>query len=326
MFYLLCFCLVFAVMFVVVALVTLVSMPALRGLTAFAGRIRAGRAANFLFIFRALPFMLGIVASIGLVLPAFLEFEPYSTHERPGLALLVLAGLGLFIMLAMAWRCWRIVRETWNLQRRWLKNAAPLMAGFKGIPVFCVQDSASLVAVAGIFVPRIFISQNVANALNGAELEAALSHELAHIGARDNFKQFVLKMTQAPRFLRSLAAIDSLWTGTAELAADERAIAHGASALELSSALVKVGRLSFEQRSPLLAASHLVEGCSSATSARVGHLRHLLELGISQEHAGPADDRPYRWLSGAAIALIFYLLVLGTVLPQIHEALEFIVR
>jgi Zn-dependent protease with chaperone function len=326
MFYLICFCLVLAAMFVVVTLTTLLSMPALRVVTAFTDRIRAGRAANFLFSLRALPLMLGIVASLGLVLPAFLEFEPSSTHERPGLPLLILAGLGLFIMFTMAWRCLRIVRQTYNLQRRWLKHATPLMASFKGVPVYCVQNSASLVAVAGIFVPRIFISQNVAKTLNSAELEAALSHELAHVSARDNLKQFVLKMTQAPKFLRSLAVIDSLWTSTSELAADERAIAHGASALELSSALVKVGRLSFERRSPLVAASHLVEGCGSATSARVGHLRQLLELGISHEQAQSADDRNYRWLSGAAIALIFYLLVLGTVLPQIHEALEFIVR
>jgi len=326
MFYLICFCLVLAAMFVVVTLATLVSMPALRVLAAFTDRIRAGRAANFLFVFRALPLTLAIVASLGLVLPAFLEFEPSSTHEKPGLALSLLAGLGLIILLAMAWRCLQIVRQTYNLQRQWLKNATPLIASFKGIPVFCVPDSASLVAVAGIFVPRIFISQNVANALNSAELEAALSHELAHIGARDNLKQFVLKMTHAPKFLGPLAAIDSLWSRTSELAADEHAIAHGASALELSSALVKVGRLSFERRSPLLAASHLVDGCSSATSARVGHLRHLLELGVSHEQAEPADDRHYRWLSGAAIALIFYLLTLGTVLPQIHEALEFIVR
>ena len=325
MFYLLCFSLVLAVMFAIFALTALASLPALRVLARLKHRIHAGTTANLLFLFRALPLMLGMAASLGLALPAFLKFEPSSTHEMPGPALLLLAGLGLFIVLTMAWRCSRILRLTLGLQRQWLKNSTPLRASFKGIPVFCVEGTASLVAVAGIFSPRIFVSRDVADALNGTELKAALAHELAHVSAGDNLRQLVLKATQAPGFLRFFADIDSLWASTSELAADERAIAQGASPLDLSSALVKVGRLSFERRSPLLAASHLVEGCSSATSARVGHLRNLLEHGVSPKQKDTLRHRHYR-LAGAALALLVYLFALGTILPQVHEALEFIVR
>jgi hypothetical protein len=325
MFYLLCICLVLAVMFAVLALATLACAPLLKLLAGRVHRLRPGTASHLLFIVRALPLVLGITASLGLALPAFLEFEPYSTREMPGPVLWLLAGLGFCIVLAIAWRCWRILRLTLRLQRSWLKNARPLGIDLGGIPVFCVHDSASLVAVAGIFVSRIFVSQDVVAALNQAELKAALSHELAHIDTGDNLRQLVLKVTRAPEFLRSRSNIDSLWASMSELAADERALARGASPLDLSSALVKVGRLTFQRRPALLAASHLVDGCGSATLARAGRLRDLLERGISPEQTAPWGQRSYLYLGGAFV-FFMYLFAVMTILPAIHEILEFIVR
>jgi Zn-dependent protease with chaperone function len=326
MFYLLCICLVLAVMFAVFALAVLACAPLLGMLARRAHRLRPGTAAHLLFIFRALPLVLAITASLGFALPAFLEFEPYSTREMPGPALWALAGLGLLIVLAIAWRCWRILRLTLRLQRNWLKNATPLAVNPGGIPVFCVNGSASLVAVAGIFVPRIFVSQDVVDALNQAELQAALSHEWAHIDTGDNLRQLVLKVTRAPGLWQSRSKIDSLWASMSELAADERALARGASPLDLSSALVKVGRLAFQRRPALLAASHLVDGCGSATLARAGRLRDLLEQGFSPEQTALLGHRSYLYLGSIAFALFMYLFAVMTVLPAVHDVLEFIVR
>jgi hypothetical protein len=110
-----------------------------------------------------------------------------------------------------------------------------------------------------------------------------------------------------------------------ELAADERALARGASPLDLSSALVKVGRLTFQRRPALFAASHLVDGCGSATLARAGRLRDLLERGISPEQTAPWGQRSYLYLGGAFV-FFMYLFAVMTILPAIHEILEFIVR
>src|SRR5215472_10809921 len=115
MFYLLCSCLVFAVMFTTLSLATLACAPVLRLLTGVTRLVRAGTTSNLLFMFRALPLVLGVVASIGLALPAFLEFEPYSTSEMPGPALLLLAGFGLVITFTMVWRCLRILGLTLSL-------------------------------------------------------------------------------------------------------------------------------------------------------------------------------------------------------------------
>jgi peptidase M48-like protein len=325
MFYLLSFSLVLAVMFAVMALATLTSLPAVKLLQRATGRIRAGSAANLLFTVRALPLLLGTAASLGFTLPAFLEFEPHSTREMPGPALLLLAGLGLLSMLAMARRYWRILRSTISLELNWLKNGTRLPVNCNGIPVFCVNDRASLVAVVGIFAPKIFVSRDVANLLSEEELSAALCHELAHVSTADNLRKLLLQVMGPPEALSSLADLDALWAGASEIAADERAIAQGASALDLSSALVKVGRLSMEPH-PQLAASHLVDNSVSATQARAGRLRELLNSNASSRPAAPHDSRPYHWLGGGALALLVYLLSLGAILPAVHEALEFFVR
>ncbi len=324
MFYLLCFCLVFAVMFIVYGATMLASFPLLQALARIKGRVRPGAAANLLFSLRTLPLVLAAITSLGLALPAFLKFEPSATREMPGLMLWLLAGLGLAILLTMAWRCWRIMRLTLSLERSWLSKARRLKTSFRDIPVFSVDDSASMVAVAGIFVPRVFVSRNVIDALTAAEFEAALSHELAHVSAWDNLRQLVLKVTRVGP-LRFVAKMDALWASNSELAADERAIALGASPLNLSSALVKVGRLSFTPRPQLLAASHLVDGCSSATSARAKHLQELLQHGSPLKHTVPAANRGRLWLLCGATLLIYWFAVV-TILPQVHEALEFIVR
>src|SRR5947209_16768809 len=121
-------------MFIVFMLTALTSLPALRVLLAYRHLVRAGTAANFLFIIRALPLVLGIVASFGVALPAFWEFEPSATHEMPRPVLLLLAGLGVLMIVGMFWRISRCVWVTLSLQRLWWNTACPPGYNITGIP------------------------------------------------------------------------------------------------------------------------------------------------------------------------------------------------
>lgn len=326
MFFGLCICLLFAVMFLSIALATLATLPAVRFANRFADRAASSGRANTLFGLRAFPILLGGVASLGLALPAFLRFEPHTTHEIPGLPLLLFAAAGIALTTVMSVRYMRAMRATRRARERWLKDARLLSSAQTHIPVYCVEGAASLLAVTGIFSPSIFVSRDVVDSLTAAELDAALSHEQAHVSATDNLKQLFLKVTRPPNWLRALSKIDALWARFTELAADEQAMTSGASALELSSALVKVGRLSVRKHPTLLTASHLVDSCSTATTARVARLRDLLE----QEHEAlqPVATRQHHPAALVCVGsfLLIYLLLLGTVLPQVHEALEFLVR
>lgn len=326
MFFALCICLLFAVMFLIITLAMLAMLPAVRIANRFANRLDSSGMANTLFGLRALPILLGGLASLGLALPAFLKFEPHTTHEIPGPPLLLFAAAGIVLTAGMSVRYVLAICATRQVRQYWLKDATLLRGAKTCIPVYCVEHETSLLAVTGIFSPRIFVSRDVVDSLTTAELDAALSHELAHVNATDNLKQLFLKITCPPNWLRALARIDLLWARFTELAADERAMTSGASALELSSALVKVGRLSARKHSALLTASHLVDGCSAATMARVARLRDLLER--KHEALDPVSARQHHFAALVCVGsvLLLYVLLLATILPQVHEALEFLVR
>ena len=330
MFYLLCLTLCLAVMFLVLAVTSVLSIPLARFLERKLERVSARTAANVLLVFRLLPFSLAIAVSVGLALPSFMEFEPPSTKEGVNWPLIVLAALGCGVLAMMAARALRIWRTTTFMQRQWLKLSHPVSGVAAGVPLYRIDSETSLLAVTGIFKPRVYISRTVADALTEEELSAALSHELAHVRSYDNLKQVLMKIMAPPEWFHGLQSAGEAWIRASEVAADERALAQGASALELSSALIKVGRLSRAGNTGnnvpgSLAASHLVPcGCSSATLTRAAHLRDLLE---NETVMPPFQDSSRRKiLTAVALIAAAYIGCLATLLPAVHEALEFLVR
>jgi len=226
-------------------------------------------------------------------------------------------------MLIRGLRMWRMTRF---MQREWQKHAQPVSTLTPGVPLYRVDAKASLLAVTGIFRPTVFVSRAVAEGLTEAELSAALAHEVAHVRSYDNLKQLLMKLTAPPVWLRRLHSTDEAWTRASEMAADENALAQGASALELSSALIKVGRLSMGQTVPAnFTASHLVPcGCSSATLTRAAHLRELLEKEIVITSAHGCGV--LKIVTALLVIAVIYAGCLVTLLPEVHEGLEFLVR
>jgi hypothetical protein len=326
MFHILCLALCLAVMFLVLVATSVLSVPLVRFLERRLKGENPRTAANALLIFRLLPFSLAIAVSLGLALPAFMEFEPPSTQEIVGWPLIVLAASGCGVLALTFVRWLRILRMTRLMQHEWQKHSRPVPGMARHVPLYRVETSASLLAVVGIFRPKIFVSRTVAEELTQDELAAALSHELAHVRSYDNLKQLLMKITAPPSWIPGLQSTDEAWTRASEVAADESALAQGASALELSSALIKVGRLSLGRTVPgTLAASHLVPcGCNSATLTRAAHLRDLLEKGTA---ALPLENSGRRTIVTALLlAGVIYIGCLVTLLPAVHQTLEFLVR
>jgi Zn-dependent protease with chaperone function len=322
MYYTLCIALCLAVMFLVYSAVLLVSIPGIGFARKALGKVRPQTHANALFFLRMAPLALALTVSLGLGLPAFLKFEPPATEEGIGLPALVLATLGAAGLLLIAVRFMGMLHATARLERRWSAEARRLYLPGAAVPVCCVSEAESLLAVTGIFRPRIFVSCDVAELLTREELEAALCHELAHVRSLDNLRQLLLKSVRVP--LAILHAADRAWAGAAEIAADESAVRSGASALELSSALIKVGRLRGNLAPQMrLAASHLAPaGCGTSTALRAAHLRGLLE---NESLCAKASATSKTILTGLAVAAA-YLACLATLLPAVHEALELLVR
>jgi beta-lactamase regulating signal transducer with metallopeptidase domain len=323
MFYILAISLCLAVMFLVLAGASLLCMTGARLLMAVAGSAAPGTKANLLFFARLLPLGLACVVTFGLALPAFLEFEPYSSGEGIGLRLVALAALGALLLAGMVVRGVGLLRATRQVQQGWRAHSDKLNLHGMRVPVYRVEHGASLLAVTGIFRPRIFVAREITEALTQDELRAALAHELAHVFYFDNLKQLLLKITRAPRCLKALHSVDAEWTKASEIAADHGALAEGASVLDLSSALIKVGRLKrpLAGREPV--ASHLVPtACSGSLESRVTCLSEILE----GTEAAPARGKSRNLALPAVIALAAYLACIHALLPAVHEALEILVR
>jgi Zn-dependent protease with chaperone function len=165
--------------------------------------------------------------------------------------------------------------------------------------------------------------------LSAEELSAAIAHERAHVRSFDNLKQILLKVTRLPRWLKpnTSGATDTAWINASEVAADEAALAAGASPLDLSGALVKVARLT---RRPVVgeavAASHLLPvACGSAIEARMSHLQELLE-DTAPASGTKKQGRRYPALLSLVLFTIAYVACVNAALPWVHEALESLVR
>lgn len=324
MFYLLATALSLAVLFLVLASASLLCMPGTRLLLKMAGPATPRTRANLLFTWRLLPLALACAVTFGLSLPAFLEFEPYSTKEGVGFRLMALAVLGALVLLGMAMRAVNILRATRTAQQGWRDHSERMEIEAMRAPVYRVENGTSLLVVTGIFRPTIFVAREITQALSQDELRAALAHEMAHVLSFDNLKQLLLKITRAPRWLETLSNSYSEWTSAAEIAADHRALAEGASVLELSSALIKVGRLKRPPAGGETVASHLVPtACSGSLESRVVRLSEILE---GAETAPASGINGSHLLLPIIISLAAYLACIHAVLPAVHEALEFLVR
>jgi hypothetical protein len=323
MFYMLGVAICLAVLFLLIAGTLLFLVPACRLVSKSANSASPDRVARWFFTVRMAPLLVSCVVTFGFVLPAFFKFEPRSTGETMGLRLSGLAACGLVVVIAMAVRSVCIALATARTQAQWRRSSRKLyIEGFR-FPLYCVDSPNALLAVTGIFRPKIFVTRKVVEALSPGELSAALAHEWAHVRAFDNLKQTLLKITRPPLWLADIA-----WTNASEIAADEAALATGASVLDLSSALVKVGRLGCQSGvAPGVAASHLLPASpGSAVEMRVKHLETILDGkgGVPVLHQG--GRRTYRFLVPGLLGIAVYAACFYLVLPWVHEAMELLVR
>ncbi len=332
MFYALAVTLCLATLFLVFATASLLCVPAVKLVRSRTASLSPALAANLLFAVRLLPLGLASLVTIGFVLPAFVAFEPDSTSEGLSSRLAVLAIAGGLVILAMAARGVRILYATGETRRQLESQSEPLVfedISTEGIsvPVYQVKSRSSLLAVTGILKPQIYIAREIVERLSPEELSAALAHEMAHVSSFDNLKLLLLRITRPPAFLKMFALADAAWTGASEVAADQAALTSGATALDLSSALVKVGRI----KGPAIlmnaaAASHLLPpSCSTSLEVRVQRLQEALENEPSFVEPSRKSKLP-GVLPLAGLVILAYVLSIQAILPAVHEVLEVLVR
>jgi len=149
---------------------------------------------QLLFFLRIMPGLTAVFCVGALFIPSYLTNEPRHTTEIVTLKLGLLAAASLYGIGFALWRCIARCLATRRLAREWLRYAQPISVEKFSVPAFRFPHRFPVVAIVGALRPRLFIAEQVLEALSPEELSAALAHERGHLDARDNFKRGLLLM------------------------------------------------------------------------------------------------------------------------------------
>ncbi len=316
-------CLCFASFFVLNAASGLLAIFASRSAIRFAESRASNTAARFLFALRMFPFVLASLFVIGLCVPSYLWLEPAATAERVGSLCVVLGLFGAATWFASLTRTVHSLLASLRHNRLCRSVGQETRLQGNSSSIVLVEDETPLIALSGLFRPRLLISRGVLRVLSAEELEVALRHEHAHRTSRDNAKRLLLLL--APDFfpfVRPLRMLEHSWSKFAEWAADDQAAAGDSSrALSLAAALVQVARMGAAPHLPFLSTPLLVG--DRDLSARVDRLLHPDAVTL------PSISKTQSTLRTAGLLFAICLaaaLLAPSALSSVHELLELLLH
>jgi len=324
-------CLVLAALLTINAIASTVAAacsPLLR--RALQGRSARTRA-EILFGLRFGPTALALFSVTLFLVPSYLGYEPYKTSEivsKKLAALAVLSAIGVTLALWRALSSWRATRA---LLREWLSGAVQIELSGTSIPTFRISNSFPIIAVVGIFRPRLFIAGRVLETLSEEELKAAIAHEGGHLAGHDNFKRALLRACRdALMIVPCGRTLDRAWAEAAECAADEYAAQQSPEiALNLASALVKIAKMvPVGARATIPLAAFLV-GLEETHGVKA-RVRRLLEIASNSYLRRDPNRTVMRIIPTASLCgvlvLAFVVANKPSVLVAVHGVIEGVVK
>ena len=305
------------------------------GLWRLLGRAARGYSAmaraRILFALRVVPALLSILVVVFLLVPSYLAYEPRHTNENVSVKMGILAflsaiGLGLAIVRSFA--AWR---ATARLTADWLLHSERITLAGIDIETFRIDHAFPVIAIVGVWHPRLFVASHVLEMLTPEEITASVAHENSHLSARDNLKRGLLRACRdALLIVPSGRSLDRAWSEAAEEAADESAArrAHDV-ALDLASALVKIARNIPNGARPAMPAGVFLIGEElagndevSGIKIRVGRLM-VLAGGCSEPSNRQVSDRLLFWIfSGLLLSLVVIIINAPLVFSSVHSLIE----
>jgi Zn-dependent protease with chaperone function len=260
----------------------------------------------------------GLVLALGVFLPAWVMFEPRGTTEPARAALVVLAAATVLVAaLGLARGAWAFLR-TRRALTAWAGSATPMTIPGAPAPVHVIENDFPLVALAGLFRPRLLVARQVLAACDPAELSSVLAHEAAHLDARDNLRGLLIQSSpDLLGLLPTAGRLEAAWREAAELEADTRAGRAECGRVALAAAIVKVARLAADGPPLAMAIPGLHDG---------GPIERRVRRLLSRE-----NDHGGRSLSAALVTVAVGVAVALALAPVpwlrlAHDAAEWLVR
>ena len=280
-------------------------------------------AASFLFVLRLTPLALTLIVVVAFCIPSYLWLEPEVTGEKIGLLCVIMAVLGIALWVPALRRMIGAVRGTNRYLNECERHGRRISVPGEDSPALLLAGKAPILAVAGVFRPRLLISSRVMRELSAEQREAALRHEHAHRTSGDNLKRLLILLApDAVPFVGTFNSLERAWSKFTEWAADDEATAGDAErALTLASALVRVAKMG--SRPPANVLSCGLVGGTQELSQRVDRLLR----------PQPKPEKPVKEvvrLLGGTAGLVASAVAIATLWPSslsmVHQALEHLVR
>jgi Zn-dependent protease with chaperone function len=278
------------------------------------------RSAAYWFGLRIFPAAMAVAFVAAVFAPSYWMYEPreYGEGFDVSLAMLAIAAAAGIAAAGLrgvaAW--WRASRRV----RAWMRTAEPMTMPGAHMPAYVIDVDAPLMALAGIWRPRLIVARGLVDALTPEELAASVAHEAGHQRSWDNLKRLVMRA--APDFLPATAAartIERRWASAAEHTADRLAGRESTDTrCALASALVKVARLT-----PLPA----VTGEPISTFVGGGEIVSRVERLLDDRASAASTQRasPRRWI-GAVAVIVAAGAGYAPLLRAVHAATEILVH
>lgn len=329
MYFLLGICLIFALLWTLNLFASLSASVLWRAIARPAARLSSRRQEQIIFSLRVFPVGVALVFVLAFLLPAYLLFEPHASGETVSIKL---ALISLASLLGIGFAAYRVFR-TWLATRRltssWMRHSERISVERVNIPVYCIRHPFPVIAVVGMFRPRMFVASQIFESLSEDEFRAAIAHEYGHLNAHDNFKRAFLRFCRDMLILPLGRGLDRAWTDNTEAAADEYAARVGgdAMALDLASTLIKIARIAPENTRPaMILGSFLIDGHEGDLQHRVGKLLEISDSHASAQKVTAVSRLNSLWVYlGLSITAIALLASNKAFLLAVHNASENIV-
>ena len=277
--------------------------------------------ARRLLMLRAVPSLAATVVTLAVIMPAFIFFEPYRETEPVGPVLLALATLGLAQWAIATITAIVTTIRTSIVARRWLRAGVSLTLNPPaGVSAYVIDSLAPIVALIGVFQPKLVAARSVIDACTPAELNAIVAHERGHLHAQDNLKRWLMACApDALRWTRVHHEITTAWHDAAEDAADDAATTGDtASRLDLAALIVKIARLAPPPAWREATVSPFVE--PAGLDRRVRRL-----LNDDGSAAPSTHSRGRAALALAVMSAATLIVTQPSILERIHQAVEAVV-
>ena len=181
MYFLLGIALTLAFLMIVNMIVALAASCVWRVISRSVERFSVNARAQIIYGLRVLPVAASLVFVGAFLVPSYLLHEPESSGEVVSGKLgfiAAISSLGVIIAIYRVFKTWLATRR---LTANWLNNAVEIKLEEIRVPSYKIKHPFPVIAVIGIFRPRMFVAEQVLDSLDKNEFDAAVAHEHGHL-------------------------------------------------------------------------------------------------------------------------------------------------